>query len=60
MVDDMIKAEDEQQQKDKALGRYKNIVSPEIHFEGLPKYTEYEMLSKVLEGFGCRPSEWTR
>ncbi|WP_208440051.1 hypothetical protein [Bartonella raoultii] len=60
MIDDMITAEYEQYQKDKALGRYKNDVSLEIYFEDIPKYTEYETLGKALEGFGCRPSEWTR
>ncbi|EJF82733.1 hypothetical protein MCU_01328 [Bartonella elizabethae Re6043vi] len=60
VLDDMITAEYEQYQKDKALGRYKNIVSLEIYFEDIPKYTEYETLGKVLEGFGCRPSEWKR
>ncbi|WP_375706847.1 hypothetical protein [Bartonella sp. AA126HLJHH] len=44
MIDDMITAEYEQQQKDKASGLYRDLASLEIYFEDIPKYTEYETL----------------
>ncbi|GAA4657435.1 hypothetical protein [Bartonella pachyuromydis] len=55
MIDDMITAEYEQQQKDKASGHYKELASMEIYFEDIPKYTEYETLEKILRGFGSLP-----
>ncbi|UNF46849.1 hypothetical protein [Bartonella krasnovii] len=55
MIDDMIAAEYEQQQKDKASGHYKELASMEIYFEDIPKYTEYETLEKILRGFGSLP-----
>ncbi|WP_375679908.1 hypothetical protein [Bartonella sp. AP7XZML] len=56
MIDDMITAEYEQQQKDKASGLYRDLASLEIYFEDIPKYTEYETLKK-LGGFGSMPGD---
>ncbi|WP_254492503.1 hypothetical protein [Bartonella sp. B1099] len=55
MIDDMITAKYEQQQKDKASGHYKELASMAIYFEDIPKYTEYETLEKILRGFGSLP-----
>ncbi|WP_273754983.1 hypothetical protein [Bartonella sp. MM73XJBT.G] len=55
MIDDMITAEYEQQQKDKASGLYEELASMEIYFEDIPKYTEYETLEKIQRGFGSLP-----
>ncbi|WP_273782626.1 hypothetical protein [Bartonella sp. ML69XJBT] len=48
MIDDMITAEYEQQQKDKASGCYDDLASRGIYYQDLPKYTEYETLEKIL------------
>ncbi|CAK02402.1 hypothetical protein [Bartonella tribocorum] len=48
VVDDMLKAEYEQQQKDKASGCYEELASMEIYYKDLPKYTEYETLEEIL------------
>ncbi|WP_273783375.1 hypothetical protein [Bartonella sp. AU15XJBT] len=57
MVDDMLKAEYEQQLQDKASGLYRDLASMEIWFEDIPKYTEYETLKKILQGFGTMPGD---
>ncbi|MBX4335842.1 hypothetical protein [Bartonella raoultii] len=55
MIDDMITAAYEKQQKDKASGHYEELASMEIYFEDIPKYTEYEALKKLQNGFGNLP-----
>ncbi|WP_019222805.1 hypothetical protein [Bartonella rattaustraliani] len=52
MVDNMITAEYEQQQKDKASGHYEELASQEIYFKDIPKYTEHETLEEVLSYLG--------
>lgn len=50
-VDNMITAEYEQQQKNKASGLYEDLASMKIYYADLPKYTEYETLEEILS---CR------
>ncbi|WP_234924822.1 hypothetical protein [Bartonella vinsonii] len=49
MVDDMIMALYEQQQKDKASGRYKELAAMEIYWSDISKNTEYDEILKILK-----------